>query len=237
MDTTNRPIDTSITYNFLTADECDFIEGWIYGNVPASPNYHEGPNPPPWATPGEKFLYSNYFNWDLYDQQADAINSILRPRIEAMFPGIYVEQIHLFDSFSPYHIHTDVLSTGRPSAEAPNPAWTLIIPMDTYDSHTITFHQKQHDKEPQLYQANNPPFEKHSIDRKTYERYFTQCSYDDFKWFTMDTIFPWIKGSLFAASRWCFHTSDNFIANGIKNKRALIAWTCVPWETNPAIVG
>ena len=41
-------------------------------------------------------------------------------------------------------------------------------------------------------------------------------------------IFKWKKGSMFAAPRFRFHTSDNFLANGLTRKQAIVAWTSIP---------
>ena len=67
----------------------------------------------------------------------------------------------------------------------------------------------------------NPP----RIDAETYRKYFSHIPADVFNWLTIEDIFKWKKGSMFAAARFKFHTSDNFLANGIPSKRALIAWT------------
>jgi hypothetical protein len=96
------------------------------------------------------------------------------------------------------------------------------------DSHTIVFNEQDEVKVPEAYFKKTTPFDKHTINQETYQKYFSHVPYDSFRWLSIEDIFKWEKGSLFAASRFKFHTSDNFLANGVKNKRAIIAWTSVP---------
>ena len=64
------------------------------------------------------------------------------------------------------------------------------------------------------------------IDAATKLKYFSHVPGNDpLDWLTIEDIFKWKKGAMFAADRFKFHTSDNFIANGVASKRALIAWT------------
>ena len=42
---------------------------------------------------------------------------------------------------------------------------------------------------------------------------------------SIETIFPWKKGSLLIFDRGKLHCSDNFLANGLPSKRGFVIWT------------
>ena len=73
-------------------------------------------------------------------------------------------------------------------------------------------------------QPHNPP----RIDQATVDKYFSHISREFLDYLTIQAVFPWVKGTLFASSRQRFHTSDNFLANGLTYKRAILAWTAMP---------
>jgi len=215
-------INTRTIHNFLSNTEIEEIENFVMSNIDPWENW----NP---SSKGGDVLSGFYYIFDYYDKKYDIIKNILQPKLDKEFGAdLYIQQIHIFDSYDPYNIHSDVDSAGAAVEHAPNPAWTFIIPLFDVNSHTIVFNETSEIKDPQDYIANTPANETHSIDFKTYQKYFSHAPYDYFKWLTIESIFPWTKGALFAASRFKFHTSDNFLANGIKNKRALIAWTSLP---------
>jgi hypothetical protein len=132
------------------------------------------------------------------------------------------------DARVPYGIHTDVVSGGYDPDGDRDAAWTFIIPLADYDSHTIVFEQG-HDYIKTVgdwVRATNP--EPHNINDEFHQRYLTHTDREDLRWLTPQAVFAWQAGSLFAADRRCFHVSDNFPAQGLVNKRAIIIWSTVP---------
>ena len=214
-------IDTRTVDNFLSSEELATIEEMVMKIAP-----HENFN----ITPqGSQVKSGDYYVFDYYDPAFQTIKHILDPKLSAEFgPNLFMEQIHIFDCVDPYRIHSDVASGWKKSPEPTVPAWTLIIPLDTYDSHTIVFREGSVIKEPQEYTKEVPPYANPTIDTATRQQYFSHIPGNVFDWLTIEDIFKWKKGSMFAAARFKFHTSDNFLANGIPGKRALIAWTRVP---------
>jgi len=216
-------IDTRIIEKFLSDYELETIENHVKSTCTAWENWN------PAGVPGEKIMSAHYYVFKYYDQEHQKIKDILQPKFEKEFgPDLHIQQIHIFDSFDPYKVHSDVDSGGDIVPSAPLPAWTFIIPLFDVDSYTIVFNEQDPVKVPEFYFEKTKPFDKHSIDHVTYKKYFSHVPYDYFKWLTIEDIFKWKKGSLFAASRYKFHTSDNFLANGVSNKRAIIAWTSLP---------
>lgn len=215
-------IDTRTIHNFLNDSEINTIENLILSTIEPWENWNDRPN-------GSKVMSGHYYVFQYYDIKYKIIKDILQPKFDKEFGSdLYIQQIHIFDSYDPYTIHSDVNSGGEIVLEAPVPAWTFIIPLSTVESHTIVFNEQSEIKNPWDYFQKTKPFETPSIDLDTYNKYFSHVQYESFNWLTIEDIFEWNKGDLFAASRYKFHTSDNFLANGVKNKKALIAWTSLP---------
>ena len=213
--------DSKIIDNFLSDAEIDTIESMVMAVKP-----HENFNPTP---SGEIVKSGDYYVFDYYDSHFAKVVEILAPKFQEAFgQDLFFEQIHIFDCVDPYRVHSDVASGWKKSPEPTVPAWTLIIPLDTYDSHTIVFKEGSIVKEPHEYTKDVPPYANPTIDAATRQQYFSHIPGNVFDWLTIEDIFKWKKGSMFAAARFKFHTSDNFLANGIPGKRALIAWTRVP---------
>ena len=225
-----RNIDTRVIDNFLSDKEVETIEKFVMTTIDPVDSYHEGDHPR--GKPGEKYLYANYYNFDFYNQDNKIIHDILAPKFAEHFGAdLFMQQIHIFNSVNPYNIHTDYdHSNLRANPVDSDPAWTFIIPLDTFDSNTIVFEQESENNIPQDYMDAHPLKQpgKYHITEETRQKYFSHIPMGDFQWFSIEKIFPWTKGSLFAASRKKFHTSDNFLANGLKYKRAIVSWTTLP---------
>lgn len=151
---------------------------------------------------------------------------IIQPKLDKhLGEGLYASHIHVLDSYVPYGMHTDAEQANLELA--PVPAWTLIIPFDDYDSSTYVFDQRSNLKEPWdwIQQTNQEPGE-YSITHEQWQKDFAPFSdYELFRYLTVESEFKWRKGSMFAADRFRFHTSDNYLNHGLRNKRALILWT------------
>lgn len=157
------------------------------------------------------------------------IIDILVPKIKNNFgENIQLPTAHILNAYEPYGIHTDVMSGGFDPAGPDIAAWTFIIPLRDYDSHTIVFEQ-QHEtiKTLDRWVAEVKP-KPHDIDDNFYQRYLTHTDRLDQRWLAPECVFAWRKGDLFAANRRKFHVSDNFPANNIKCKRAIVIWSTVP---------
>ena len=217
-------IDIREINDFLTNDELDFVRDRILGTITGDPNYSyvTGPNAP--------MVHSaNYYIFDPFDPKYNDVMSILLPKFQKEFhPELFIKQIHILDSIDPYRVHSDVESGYHKSPKPITHAWTFIIPLEDYDSHTIVFNEGSEIKDLGSYIESTEPYKHNTIDTDTYNKYFTHIPRSCFRWLTIDKIFKWKKGAIFAAPRFRFHTSDNFLANGLTNKRAIVAWTSIP---------
>jgi len=215
-------IDTRTISNFLSDSEIELIENYVMSNFKPWENWNL-------LNTGQKVMSGHYYCFDYYDKNHNCIYNLLQSKFTKEFgTELYIQQIHIFDAFDPYSVHSDVDSGGRILPHAPVPAWTFIIPLFDVNSHTIVFNQESEIKDPEVYFKDNKRSDAMLISNEEYDKYFTHIPHSYFHWLTIEDIFQWKKGSLFAASRYKFHTSDNFLANGVKNKSALIAWTSLP---------
>jgi hypothetical protein len=215
-------IDTKVIPNFLSDNELDLLEKHILSTDDIYHNYNPG-------NFGGEVFSGTYYIVRYYEERNKLVRDILQPKLEEfLHPDLKIQQIHIFDCFDPYNVHSDIDSGGPLLPDAPNHAWTLIIPLFDVDSHTIVFKEGNQIKQPIHYFKDVEPYPEMTIDMETYKKYFTHVPIDFFRYLTIENIFPWRRGSLFAADRFKFHTSDNFIANGVKNKKAIIAWTSLP---------
>jgi hypothetical protein len=159
------------------------------------------------------------------------IRGILDPKIKNIFGNdIECPDWHILNSYRPYPIHSDSLddenieNTSVPAGT--DYAWTLLIPLNNYDSNTIVFNEESYNtKNTRTWIERNNKLPQYAIDDDTYNKYFTHDQKDIVDHFSIDTIFPWEKGNLLAMSRHRFHCSDDFYAHGLVEKRALVCWT------------
>jgi hypothetical protein len=210
-------IDTRTIENFLSEEEVNYF--WTF--------YHNEPNKQPdysKINPGQLDSTLTHIRWS---PDTKAYN-ILKPKLDKHFgPRLIVNKIHILDSYSPYRIHTDGGGNGAfgNSVNTP-PAWTIIIPLADFDSHTILFNEESDDIRTTMewITANNRrPINKISEEFKA--KYLSDDSSELLSYFSVEEVFKWKKGVCFAASRNKFHASDNFPARGLKNKVGIIMWT------------
>lgn len=214
--------ESRIVHNFLSDGEIDLIESVCKANVRSDTlHYDNHQHSGHLAVTQSIFLYNNY--------QYQKVANILIPKLQQHFGhNLKLGVSHILNSYAPYGIHTDVMSAGFDPNGPESAAWTFIIPLDNYNSHTIVFEQS-HEYIKTLKEwilATNAP--EHEIDEAFYQKYLTHCNKEHLKYLKPESVFAWRKGDLFAADRRKFHVSDNFPAHNIACKRAIIIWSTVP---------
>ena len=135
---------------------------------------------------------------------------------------------HILNSYQPYKTHTDGILGDSGIDENNYGAWTIVIPLETCDSHTIIFNEWYLHSKALIDWINTGVEKKNVITDEIYDKYLSAEFKPYMEYLSLDVIFPWKKGSLMAASRYKFHASDNFPAKGLTNKRAIILWTTLP---------
>lgn len=212
-------IDTRTLPNFISDQEVEFVKSYMNRtdiDFMRYDDYH--------PKTGNYVCYTK--NLFLYDQHR-VLGNLLLPKLAQEFgPRLRVQSAHVLYSSEPYGIHSDVLSGNREQHEDKTPSWTFIIPLDTYDSTTVVFEQISPEIKTvsEWVAATNPP-KLDVITEEEIEKYFTHVPRSDLEYLSIESTFKWTKGTLFAASRSKFHTSDNYIKNGVSGKEAIIIWT------------
>jgi len=211
-------IDTRTIHHFVSDEEINFIKNYMNRtdiDFMRYDDYH--------PKTGNYVCYTK----NIFSEQHPEVTNILLPRIYKEFsPKLKIQDIHMLYSSEPYGIHSDVLSGDWENFVTTTPAWTFIIPMENYNSNTIVFEQISPDIKTVSEWASTTGAQKlNAITPEQVEKYFSHLPKDDLEYMSIEAIFPWTKGSLFAASRSKFHTSDNYIKNGIPGKEAIIIWT------------
>jgi len=219
-------VPTKIIDNFFTDDEIDFIKSFV-DNFPERNHGHTGMEPgfPPDFIERRIFVFNDVPEYEI-------VNDLMISRIKQHFhPQLIIGNIQILTAFLPYRAHGDAIFGEYGWNDDTYAAWTLIIPLGDYDSNTILFNETSFKtKIVPEYIKDKEPIDK--IDQETYEKYFTLESPVSMRYFSIDQVYKWKKAQCFAASRYKFHGSDNFMKKGISYKQALVVWTALPKSIN-----
>jgi hypothetical protein len=167
-----------------------------------------------------KNISDNIF-WDYHAHPE--IQEILTPKLEALLQKkLIVTDAHTLESNIPYLIHTDVVHNNR----GLTPEYTIIIPLETYNSITICFNEwAEESNDFEMFKQNYQGEKKLRMDPKFCASRLSHLHPKDLMYLTLHDTFEWVKGSVFAMDRRYFHCSDNFLRRGLDQKRAIILWT------------
>jgi hypothetical protein len=225
---TNPPIvDTRVIDQFFTEEELAIFEEEYQESLKTcgdTPFYRDG------------VLQNMIHGLNIYetDKETGVVRfektlDIITTKIKKEFgDDIIIHGKHILNSYQPYKIHTDGILGDSGIDENNYGAWTIVIPLETCDSHTIIFNEWYvHTKSLTDY-INAGAEKKNLIPNEIHKKYLSAEFKPYMDYLSLDVIFPWKKGSLMAASRYKFHSSDNFPVNGLTNKRAIILWTILP---------
>jgi hypothetical protein len=205
-----------IQENFLTLDELTYISNIIStnGNL-----YEDIIN---------NNLHSYYYTWSFYSKDFKEIYNIFEEKLKSLTDiKLIIDHSHILHSKIPYGLHTDFYQRKKlPSSLVP--AYTLIIPLDNYDTNTLVFNQTAEEKDIKTYIQNNTKIDKdNSITDNFYNQYLTHCDRDEVDYLSLKEVFKWHRGAIHACDRRYFHCSDNYYKNNLIEKKAIIMWTSV----------
>jgi hypothetical protein len=212
--------DSKVIPGFLSDQELALIEQVVEDHRNDTNTHYDNTH----SSGHNAVIYSIHLDHPWYCE----IANILIPKLQQHFgQDTRLDTVHILNAYVPYSVHTDVMSAEFDPAGTRSAAWTFIIPLDNYDSNTLVFEQ-QHDTIKTLsHWIAETGAEPHDIDDELHQRYLTHVDRLDLRYLDVEDIFPWRKGSLFAASRRKFHTSDDFPARGLRVKRAIVIWSTV----------
>jgi len=213
-----------IHHNFINSDQLDHIAQSIFADNNKYDDFDD-------VEDGSKILSSFYYTWKFYSSQFQHIRDVLLPKFQEISKlNLVIDHSHILDSMVPYSVHSDWVQEKMMLIKL-KPAYTIIIPLDTYPTSTLAFHQNGKIKLFTDYlKQEQPP--KVSGDLKIptelRNRYLSHVSDDTLDYLSIKEIFEWKKGSVYFCDRRHYHCSDNYLAQGITGKRALIFWTSLP---------
>ena len=214
-------VETKTLDDFFTVDELNYISA-LPDKYPEYTGFITGTEPGLPAGTVEREIFS--FESDTFNDVKD----ILRSKIDNHF-GTHVSfgGSHILKSYVPYRAHTDAVYGEYGIDENHYGAWTLIIPLDDYDSNTILFNEYSYDTKflPEYIKGKEPTY-KIGFDLR--QQYLSHETPNNLNHLSIETIFPWQKNKCFAMSRYKFHGSDNYKKRGLNFKRAVIVWTSCP---------
>jgi hypothetical protein len=212
-------LDSIICENFLSESEIELISNYVYQNIPV---WEERDKDVP------DRLAAYYYAWPFYKKEFSIIRDIIEPKLKNLVTDkLILDHSHIFESLLPYNVHTDHNQSRMFSRLTP--AYTIIIPLETYNSHTIAFNQHYTNMKrmEDVLLKEQLPVVDDCIDDEFYEKYMTHINPDYKKYLSVKEVFPWNKGSIHLCDRRYFHCSDNFIKNGITKKRGIVCWTSI----------
>jgi hypothetical protein len=168
-------------------------------------------------------IVSKDISWDYHSNTE--IQNILTPKLEHLLQKkqkLIVTDAHILEAKLPYLIHTDVVHNNQ----GLSPEYSIIIPLDTYDSYTVCFNEwSDESNDFEVFKQNFQGEKKLKIDPKFCADRLSHLHPHDLKYLSIHDTFAWKKGSVFAVDRRYFHCSDNFLKRGLSQKRAIVLWT------------
>jgi hypothetical protein len=201
--------------NFLSEHEIDFAEKFILNQNHVYDDIIDNEH------------RSYYYTWNYYNRDSAALREIFDSKIQNLIgSNIIIDHSHILSSTVPYDVHTDYFQVRN--FKKLNPAYTLIIPLQTCDSHTIAFKQSSQLKEFNWFMSKENPPITNSIDSITRDQYLSHVRSEYIPYLDIKEIFKWNKGSVYACDRQYFHCSDNYHKNNLSGKRAFVFWTSMP---------
>lgn len=187
---------------------------------------------------GGKFAGKLIANWIDFDfDQVVELHDLLLPKLnKAMNQDLIIQDVHVLESYIPYMVHNDIASVRGLEGKIKDhlkhlvEAYTIIIPIETYDSCTVFFNETlDYTNDFEEFKKNYQGDRSIKIDKQIILDRLTHLHPADFKYLTLNSMHFWDQGSMFAVDRRYFHCSDNFPKRGIVSKKGIIIRTlCQP---------
>jgi hypothetical protein len=161
------------------------------------------------------------------------LQQILMPKLTQFLGRTpVIQDVHMLESHHPYLIHNDTHSVRglnyavKEHLRHLEMEYTIIIPIQTYDSRTVVFNEAFEDTND--FEVFKTQYDKElsiKIDKRIILDHLTHLQPSDFKYLTLKSMHPWVQGSMFAIDCRYFHCSDNFLKKGVASKSAIVIRT------------
>ena len=206
-----------IQENFLTVDEIEFIKNHVLEFGGHYDDYIQNQ------------LHGYYKTWPYYNSKFKEIRDILDPKFQKLLNTRFVvDHSHILDSHDPYEVHTDYFQNKNYPARL-KPAYTFIIPLADYDSNTVVFEQASEIKSISEYiDTTKPDPVADPMSPEFIEEYLSHVRTDILPYLSLKEVFLWQQGSIHAADRRYFPSSDTYKKRGLQGTQAFIFWTSTP---------
>jgi len=211
------------TYNaqsIFTSEEIDTVDQYIQKNGNHLIDYGRYSDSGDLGRHAGKII-SNDIHWDYHS--FPEVEKILTPKLENLLQKkLIVPNAHILEAKIPYLIHSDIIHKNQGF----QPEYTILIPLDTYDSITVCFNEwSEESNDFELFKKNYSGEKKLRMDPRFCAGRLSHLHPKDLMYLTLHDTFAWNKGSVFAMDRRYFHCSDNFPKQGLAQKRAIVLWT------------
>ena len=215
---TNFPfLPTIILENKFTSEQLSSIQKEIFDNSELLPYVHD------WEGTNFGKTLSIRHKWEYHKNTkiSTAINLALPNVIKdnAIIPISY-----LLESFIPYEIHDDYNWLSLEETEIPY--YLIIIPLLTCDAKTIILNQQGKYLHFVDYKKDHKPLPiGEQMSEEVFQKYFSHCWPQERPYISIKDIFDWKLGNILAFDMRYFHSSDNFLKNGVKEKQCITLMT------------
>lgn len=215
-------VDTKVIKNFLSEEEVDIIlKEYEYTNTirELNPFYRDGVL----QNLTQGIICGNGVEVKSFKKTIDIVKTKL---LKEYSNNIEIATMHILKSYQPYKCHTDAEYKQAKVDEYHYGAYTFVIPLETVDSYTIVFNEYfDNGKLLDEWLSENPDIKpKDLISDEIYNKHLSAEYKEYMRYLSIDTIFPWTKGSCLGMSRYKFHGSDNFPLI-MESKLGIIVWS------------
>jgi len=154
--------------------------------------------------------------------QLNVAFEIVADKLQAVLEPFTIEAAQILQVKLGSDLHTDyaVKRNQQEQVLAGDPYYTLIIPHQDYNSHTIVFKEQADYNNFYMYKERNKPIDNY-INNEDWQKYCSHCWPEDQTYLTLDKACSWKKGKLLGFDRRRWHCSDNFDADV---KEGFILW-------------
>lgn len=196
-------------YKLFTDSEIDYLRDNIYSRGNKYEDFSKNK------------LTSYYYTWKFYNKDFADIKEILEPKIKTVIDvDLIYDHTHILHSILPYSLHTDWYQERMIKSDKVVPAYTIIIPLDDYNSSTFVFQQSDTDKE--LSNLDRTKILEDCVPHEIREKSLSHIKQSELDFLSIKEQFYWTKGSLHACDRRYVHCSDNYSEDF---KSAIIIWS------------
>lgn len=156
-----------------------------------------------------------------------AIAEFLDRRLEGLLdqPATF-NQIWSMIEYVPFEFHADWDFDNAPGKEI---YYTILIPLETVNTRTIIANEAGDTNFFFEWKPRVKPISNH-FSRDFFKQHLSHCAKDQMYYLSHHATFEWRRGSLLAFDRRRWHASDNFVANGLKSKEAILSFTHVDYR-------